>query len=112
VLLVTVVMNLLVFCYQQIIAVIAGQILMVDATRMGVLAGGSTASGAIVVATLLATRNPPGAPGARIFLAGACGGRRAGRRPGAPRAPIPFSLVVQMLPRCLLRCLRLDAGGH
>jgi predicted MFS family arabinose efflux permease len=69
VLLVTVVMNLLVFPYQQIIAVIARDILGVGAARMGLLAG-ADGFGAIVVAGLLAMRTRPVRQGA-VFLAGA-----------------------------------------
>ncbi|HEY8599402.1 MAG TPA: MFS transporter [Thermomicrobiales bacterium] len=70
-LLITVVMNLCVFCYQQIIAVIAGQILLVDSTRMGLLAG-ADGIGAIVAAAILMTRSGP-LPRGRVFLGGACG---------------------------------------
>ncbi len=70
-LLVTVVMNLCVFCYQQIIAVIAGQILLVDSTRMGLLAG-ADGIGAIVAASILMTRTTP-LPRGRVFLGGATG---------------------------------------
>ncbi|CAA9590029.1 MAG: hypothetical protein AVDCRST_MAG18-4852 [uncultured Thermomicrobiales bacterium] len=70
-LLVTVVMNLCVFCYQQIIAVIAGQILFVDSTRMGILAG-ADGVGAIIAAAILMTRSRP-LPRGLIFLGGACG---------------------------------------
>ena len=71
VLLVTVAMNLLVFPYQQLIAVIAGDILGVGAARMGILAG-ADGVGAIVVAGFLATRSRPIRQGP-VFLAGACG---------------------------------------
>jgi hypothetical protein len=70
-LLVTVVMNLCVFCYQQIIAVIAGQILLVDATRMGILAG-ADGIGAIIAASFLMTRARP-LPRGLVFLGGATG---------------------------------------
>jgi MFS family permease len=93
VLLVTVVMNLFVFCYQQIIAVIAGEILRVDAPRMGLLAG-IDGVGAIVVATLLATRTRPVRQGA-IFLAGACGAAMLVAALALSRS-YPLSLVVQI----------------
>ena len=64
-------MNLLVFPYQQLIAVIAGDILAVGAARMGVLAG-ADGVGAIVVAGFLATRSRPIRQGP-VFLVGACG---------------------------------------
>jgi MFS family permease len=94
VLLVTVVMNLFVFCYQQIIAVIAGQVLQVDATRMGVLAG-IDGVGAIVVATVLATRSRPVRHGP-VFLAGACGAAALVAVLALSRS-YPLSLAVQVL---------------
>lgn len=71
VLLVTVVMNLLVCPYQQLIAVIAADILAVGSARMGLLAG-ADGVGAIVVAGLLAVRSRPIRQGL-VFLAGATG---------------------------------------
>lgn len=71
VLLVTVAMNILVFPYQQLIAVVAGDILRVGSAQMGLLAGGDGIGG-IVVAGLLVTR----AKGLRhgvLFLGGALG---------------------------------------
>lgn len=94
VLLVTVVMNLFVFCYQQIIAVIAGQILQVDASRMGLLAG-IDGLGAIAVAAFLTTRRGPLRRGA-IFLAGACGAAALVVALGLSRS-YPLSLAVQIL---------------
>jgi hypothetical protein len=69
VLLVTVVMNLLVFPYQQLIAVLARDVLGVGSARMGLLAG-IDGVGALVVAGLLTARARPGRLGA-IFLLGA-----------------------------------------
>jgi len=94
VLLVTVVMNLLVFSYQQIIAVIAGQILQVDAVRMGILAG-IDGVGAIVVAAILVTRKGPLRRGG-IFLVGACGAAALVAVLGLSRS-YPLSLVAQVL---------------
>lgn len=71
VLLVTVAMNVLVFPYQQLMAVIAGEILHVGSARMGLLAG-ADGIGAIVVAGVLATRTRAVRQGP-IFLAGAVG---------------------------------------
>ena len=69
VLLVTVVMNLLVFPYQQIIPVIARQILDIGPQRMGILAG-ADGIGAIAVAGLLVFRARVALAG-RYFLGGA-----------------------------------------
>lgn len=71
VLLVTVAMNVLVFPYQQLIAVVAGDILRVGSAQMGLLAGGDGIGG-IVVAGLLATRAKGLRQGA-LFLGGALG---------------------------------------
>ena len=71
VLLVTVAMNLLVFPYQQLIAVVAGDILRVGSAQMGLLAGGDGIGG-IVVAGLLVTRTKGLRHGA-LFLGGAFG---------------------------------------
>ncbi len=69
VLLITVVMNLLVFPYQQIIAVIAREILNVGPQRMGILAG-IGGFGAIVVAGSLVFVARPARAG-RYFAGGA-----------------------------------------
>ena len=69
VLLVTVVMNLLVFPYQQLIPVIAKQILDVGPQRMGILAG-ADGFGAIFVAGTLVFMARPAMAG-RFFLGGA-----------------------------------------
>lgn len=71
VLLVTVAMNVLVFPYQQLIAVVAGDILRVGSAQMGLLAG-ADGIGAIVVAGVLATRTRAIRQGP-IFIAGAIG---------------------------------------
>lgn len=71
VLLVTVAMNVLVFPYQQLIAVIAGDLLAVGAGRMGLLAG-ADGIGAIVVAGALTVRTRPLRYGP-VFLVGAAG---------------------------------------
>jgi hypothetical protein len=71
VLLVTVAMNVLVFPYQQLIAVIAGDILAVGSGQMGLLAGGDGIGG-IIVAGLLTARAKGPRQGA-IFLGGALG---------------------------------------
>ena len=71
VLLVTVVMNVLVFPYQQLMAVIAREILAVGSARMGVLAG-ADGLGALVVAGFLTARSRPVRQGL-LFLAGAAG---------------------------------------
>ena len=69
VLLVTVVMNLLVFPYQHLIAVIARDVIGVGSARMGILAG-IDGVGALLVAGLLTFRARPGRLGL-IFLIGA-----------------------------------------
>jgi hypothetical protein len=69
VLLVTVVMNLLVFPYQQIVPVIARQILDIGPQRMGILAG-ADGIGAIAVAGMLVFRARSALAG-RVFLGGA-----------------------------------------
>ena len=71
VLLVTVAMNLLVFPYQQLIAVVAGDILRVGSAQMGLLAGGDGIGG-LIVAGLLVTRTKGLRHGA-LFLGGALG---------------------------------------
>lgn len=71
VLLVTVAMNVLVFPYQQLIAVIAGDLLAVGAGRMGLLAG-ADGIGAIVVAGALTMRTRQARYGP-VFLMGAAG---------------------------------------
>ena len=93
-LLVTVVMNLCVFCYQQIIAVIAGQILFVDSTRMGILAG-ADGIGAIIAASFLMTRARP-LPRGLVFLGGAIGASLLIILLGLSRI-YAFSLVVQIV---------------
>ena len=94
VLLVTVVMNALVFPYQQIIAVIADQILHVGAVPMGVLAG-SDGLGAIVVAGYLSTAARPLRQGP-IFLAGAT--LACALIAALALSPLyPLSLAVQVL---------------
>ncbi len=70
-LLITVVMNLCVFCYQQIIAVIAEQILQVGPVPMGILAG-ADGIGAVIAASILMTRARPLHHGL-VFLGGATG---------------------------------------
>lgn len=69
VLLVTVVMNLLVFPYQQLIAVIARDVIGVGSAQMGILAG-IDGVGALLVAGLLTVRARPGRLGL-IFVIGA-----------------------------------------
>jgi MFS family permease len=69
VLLVTVVMNLFVFPYQQLIAVIAGQILHVGPQRMGLLAG-IDGIGSIVIGLLLVYRGRSSL-GGRYYVSGA-----------------------------------------
>jgi len=71
VLLVTVAMNILVFPYQQLIAVVAGDILRVGSAQMGLLAGGDGIGG-IIVAGLLTARAKGLRHGA-LFLSGALG---------------------------------------
>ena len=71
VLLVTVAMNILVFPYQQLIAVVAGDILRVGSAQMGLLAGGDGIGG-IIVAGLLTARAKGLRHGA-LFLGGALG---------------------------------------
>jgi MFS family permease len=71
VLLITVVMNLLVFPYQQMIPVIARDILAVGPRQMGILAG-ADGLGAIVVGATLARRARPSRHGI-LFLCGAFG---------------------------------------
>ncbi|MGI8855819.1 MAG: MFS transporter [Thermomicrobiales bacterium] len=69
VLLITVVMNLLVFPYQQMLPVIARDLLHVGPKQLGVLAG-ADGIGAIVVGAIL-TRRARGSRHGVIFLAGA-----------------------------------------
>lgn len=94
VLLVTVVMNLLVFPYQQLVAVIAKQILDVGPERMGILAG-SDGFGAIAVAGTLVFLARPAKAG-RFFLGGAFFGTVMVVMLGLSRV-FPLSLCVQVL---------------
>ncbi len=94
VLLVTVVMNLLVFPYQQIVAVIARQILDVGPQRMGILAG-ADGIGAIAVAGTLVFLARPARAG-RYFLGGAFFGTFMVIALGVSRI-LPLSLGLQVL---------------
>jgi hypothetical protein len=102
-LLITVAMNLLVFPYQALLVVIAGQLLGVGPERMGVLAG-ADGIGAMAMSGLLAFRLRPARPG-RVFLAGALTG-----------AALLVALVPALLGAAggagpLLRRVRRDAAG-
>lgn len=66
-LIITVVMNLLVFPYQHLIALVAGEILEVGPGRMGVLSG-AAGVGSVIVAGFLTFRSRPAT--ARRFFAG------------------------------------------
>jgi MFS family permease len=66
-LIITVVMNLMVFPYQQLIALVAGEILEVGPGRMGVLSG-AAGLGSAIVAAYLTFRSRPST--ARIYFAG------------------------------------------
>ncbi len=94
VLLITVVMNLLVFPYQQIVAVIARQILDVGPQRMGILAG-ADGIGAIAVAGTLVFMARPARAG-RYFLGGAFFGTFMVIALGVSRI-LPLSLGLQVL---------------
>jgi MFS family permease len=94
VLLVTVVMNLLVFPYQQIIAVVARQILDVGPRPMGILAG-ADGIGAIAVAGTLVFLARPSKAG-RLFLGGAFFGTFMVVAIGISRL-FPLSLCFQIL---------------
>ncbi|HVB63193.1 MAG TPA: MFS transporter [Nitrolancea sp.] len=93
VLLVTVVMNLLVFPYQQIIPVIARQVLDIGPQRMGVLAG-ADGIGAIAVAGVLVFRARSALAG-RVFLGGALSATVIVICLGTSRVfPLSFSLQI------------------
>lgn len=92
-LIVTVVMNLFVFCYQQIIAVIAEQILHTGPTRMGILAG-IDGLGAILAASVLMSRARPFRYGL-VFLSAAGGGSLLLIALGLSQSYL-LSLVVQI----------------
>ncbi|MGA7669652.1 MAG: MFS transporter [Nitrolancea sp.] len=94
VLLVTVVMNLLVFPYQQLIPVIAKQILDVGPQRMGILAG-ADGIGAIFVAGSLVFLARPAMAG-RFFLGGAFFGTAVVVALGVSHL-FPLSLCLQIL---------------
>jgi MFS family permease len=97
VLLVTVVMNLLTFPYQQLIPVIAKQILDIGPQRMGILAG-ADGIGAIVVAGALVFRARLALAG-RFFLGGAM----------ATSVVVVMLGISQVFPLSL--CLQILAGG-
>ena len=97
VLLVTVVMNLLTFPYQQLIPVIAKQILDIGPQRMGILAG-ADGIGAIVVAGALVFRARLALAG-RFFLGGAL----------TTSAVVVLLGISQVFPLSL--CLQILAGG-
>lgn len=93
VLLVTVVMNLLVFPYQQIIAVIARQILDVGPQPMGILAGADGIGAIAVAGTLVFLARP--AKAGRFFLGGAFFGTFMVVGIGLSRVfPLSFCLLV------------------
>ena len=94
VLLVTVVMNLLTFPYQQLIPVIAKQILDIGPQRMGILAG-ADGIGAIVVAGTLVFRARLALAG-RFFLGGAMTTSAVVILLGLSRV-FPLSLCLQIL---------------
>lgn len=94
VLLVTVVMNLLVFPYQQIVAVVAQQILAIGPQRMGILAG-ADGIGAIAVAGTLVFLARPAKAGS-FFLGGAFLGTVMVIALGVSRV-FPLSLCLQVL---------------
>ncbi len=93
-LLVTVVMNLLVFPYQQIIAVIAKQILDVGPQRMGILAGADGIGAIAVAGTLVFLARPTKA--GPFFLGGAFFGTVVVVALGLSRL-FPLSLCLQVL---------------
>jgi MFS family permease len=66
-LIITVLMNLLVFPYQQLIALVAGEILEVGPGRMGVLSGAAGVGSAVVAAYLTFKSRPSTA---RLYFAG------------------------------------------
>ena len=93
-LLVTVVMNLLVFPYQQIIAVIAKQILDIGPQRMGILAGADGVGAIAVAGTLVFLARP--AKAGPFFLGGAFFGTMVVVILGLSRI-FPLSLCLQVL---------------
>jgi len=96
-LLITVVMNLLVFPYQQLIPVIAKQILDVGPQRMGILAGADGIGAIFVAGTLVFLARP--AIAGRFFLGGAfCG-----------TCMVVILGVSHLFPTSL--CLQILAGG-
>jgi MFS family permease len=94
VLLVTVVMNLLVFPYQQIVAVIAKQILDVGPQQMGILAGADGIGAIAVAGTLVFLARP--AKAGRFFLGGAFFGTFMVVGIGLSHV-FPLSLCLQVL---------------
>ncbi len=94
VLLVTVVMNLLVFPYQQLIPVIAKQILNVGPQRMGILAGADGVGAIFVAGTLVFLARP--AMAGRFFLGGAFFGTTVVVALGLSHL-FPISLCLQIL---------------
>jgi MFS family permease len=94
VLIITVLMNLMVFPYQQLIALVAGEILDVGPGRMGVLSG-AAGLGSVVVAGYLTFRSRP-STASRYFAFGATIGS-AGLVALAISTSFPLSLGLQFL---------------